>query len=251
MRFSWGQIRLQEDQWRLATGFVSGDSAARACVELNDGTVQPNEYIWFRSFYPVGHYVVFDNHSLAGAPPPVPSQAHPAHLSCVRTGGSDVWLTPPEILDPIRARYGQITYDPCTEQNNPTEATYISYLGTHAGGHTGAYWGDSLLERWPRGLSFVNPPYSRIKQDWAPKILEEAALPGRKVIALLPSRTDREWFRQLYESAQEVYFWPGRIKFLRPDGTRHAQAPFPSVLFSFNCALPEFHTPETAGILIL
>ena len=34
---------------------------------------------------------------------------------------NNIWLTPPEVLDPVR-RYGPIGLDPCTEASNPSGA---------------------------------------------------------------------------------------------------------------------------------
>lgn len=144
-----------------------------------------------------------------------------------------MWLTPPEVLDPIREGF-PFLLDPCTEPNNPTGADLFFTSDM-----------DGLGRNWARpclaedGGAFVNPPYGRLRQDWGPKILAEA-MAGCPMIALLPSRTDRGWFRSLIDVAWYTYFWPGRLKFLRPDGSRGSQAPYPSVLMAFNCVLPQY-----------
>lgn len=174
--------------------------------------------------------------------------------SCATREGTDVWLTPPEVLDPIRAMY-TIVFDPCTEPSNPVGARVFCIApwqrpppGTalppaNGGGYL--FNGDPLAPGgWVSTLEhdvvFVNPPYSGLPADWGTVIRREA-LAGRNIIALLPSRTDRAWFRSLWEVAHDVYFWPGRIRFLNGDGVRQGQAPYPSVLMGFNCVLPMFH----------
>jgi hypothetical protein len=84
------------------------------------------------------------------------------------------------------------------------------------------------LSEFPRELVYVNPPYGSALADWAPKIAAEANS-GLEIVALVPSRTDTDWFHTLWESARTTLLWKGRLKFL---GAKSA-APFPSALFYF------------------
>jgi hypothetical protein len=80
----------------------------------------------------------------------------------------------------------------------------------------------------PVSLVYVNPPYGSALADWAPKIAAEANA-GLEIVALVPSRTDTDWFHTLWESARTTLLWKGRLKFL---GAKYP-APFPSALFYF------------------
>ena len=76
---------------------------------------------------------------------------------------------------------------------------------------------------------FLNPPYARgIIDLWIEKLLVEyQARRVEQAIALVPARTETEWFSGLYRFP--LLFISGRLHFLSPDGEKSA-APFPSVL---------------------
>jgi len=172
-------------------------------------------------------------------------------FSSARTGGSDVWLTPPWILDAIRANY-TIALDPCTEPSNPTGAL-LRLCGQ------GPDWDDGLAADWandltlfdgdPRiseraGICYVNPPYGGLSRNgpWGLKIEGEAEK-GCPIISLLPARTNQSWFQRLarltFAHHGNVLFLDRRLKFHGADGQPHAtQAPFPSVIMTFNCEMP-------------
>jgi hypothetical protein len=77
-------------------------------------------------------------------------------------------------------------------------------------------------------LVYVNPPYGSALADWSQKIAAEANA-GLEIVALVPSRTDTDWFHTLWESARTTLLWKGRLKFLGADN----YAVFPSALFYF------------------
>jgi site-specific DNA-methyltransferase (adenine-specific) len=76
---------------------------------------------------------------------------------------------------------------------------------------------------------FVNPPYSRLKTTkkhgvgWVEKCRKEAAR-GRRVVALIPARTDTSWYHEHILPHAKVFFLRGRVRF----GTKGTPAPFPS-----------------------
>jgi hypothetical protein len=78
------------------------------------------------------------------------------------------------------------------------------------------------------GLVYVNPPYGSALSDWSQKIAAEANA-GLEIVALVPSRTDTEWFHRMWGSARCTLLWRGRLKFLGADN----YAVFPSALFYF------------------
>lgn len=79
----------------------------------------------------------------------------------------------------------------------------------------------------------MNPPYGKQIKHWVKKAYEEAILNKRcVVVALLPARTDTQWFHaHIYQkSGVSVSFLKGRLKF---SGSKNS-APFPSMVVVFN-----------------
>lgn len=140
------------------------------------------------------------------------SEMTPALLSSARMD----WQTPPGVLDLVRG-LGQIDLDPCTTADNPTEARRF-YAPPQ----------DGLTLPWGEGLAYVNPPYGREIGAWVDRC-HRSALGGLEVVLLTPSRTDTRWFTRLWETADAMCFWRGRIRFA---GAPHP-APFPSLVTYF------------------
>lgn len=82
---------------------------------------------------------------------------------------------------------------------------------------------DGLAQSWEGERVFLNPPYGRIVGKWIKKASESKA---KIVVALLPARTDTQWFHKYIYGKAEVRFLEGRIKF---EGGKHS-APFPSMV---------------------
>jgi site-specific DNA-methyltransferase (adenine-specific) len=62
----------------------------------------------------------------------------------------------------------------------------------------------------------MNPPYGRTISQWMSKAYE-AVLLGCTVVALVPARTDTQWWHD-YVAQHEVEFLPGRLRF---NGAKH------------------------------
>ena len=78
---------------------------------------------------------------------------------------------------------------------------------------------------------FMNPPYGREIKNWVQKAYEESLKPNTTVVALIPSRTDTQyWHDYIFNKASEIRFIKGRLKF--GDGT--GTAPFPSAVVIWN-----------------
>jgi len=113
------------------------------------------------------------------------------------------WNTPRAIYDELNAEFN-FADDPCP-----------------SGGLFGLDrpWGQS---------SFVNPPYSQIK-EWMEKGLEEYQR-GKTVVFLVPARTDTKWFHDcVLPHASNIRFIRGRLRF----GESKTGAPFPSMVVVF------------------
>lgn len=85
---------------------------------------------------------------------------------------------------------------------------------------------NALTKHW-RGRVWCNPPYGRTIGNWIDKAVEETARPSPEccVVMLLPARTDTKWFKTISETADEIRFVKGRLKFSGKDA-----APFPSMI---------------------
>lgn len=140
---------------------------------------------------------------------------------------SDHWTTPKVLYDLYVKENGH--FDPC-----PLHC--VSF--------------DGLSIPW-KEKNFVNPPYSQIDK-WVDKAIQESKL-HKKVVLLLPVRTDTKWFEKLSKYGITVHFFTGRLKF----GDSKNSAPFPLMLvfltpfnflrnFFFISKIDEF-MPENGG----
>jgi len=115
------------------------------------------------------------------------------------------WQTPKAVYDKLNEEFG-FNFDPCP--HNPGF--------------------DGLAIPWKES-NFVNPPYGREIPKWIKKGYEESLL-GKRVVFLIPSRTDTRWWHDYIMKAQEIRFIKGRLKF---QGAKNS-APFPSALVIFH-----------------
>ena len=125
--------------------------------------------------------------------------------------------TPPRVLDAVIACLEAIDVDPCSDGNTPPNVPARQHFTRDQ---------DGLAQPW-FGRVYMNPPYGRREIDrWVAKLCEEvSAGHTTEAIALVPARTDTQWFRRLSEYV--CCFVRGRLTFI---GNRDA-APFPSALF--------------------
>lgn len=112
---------------------------------------------------------------------------------------SDHWRTPPEIYNFFMS-HGYI--DPC-----PFMADF-----------------DGLKIEYKNKKIYINPPYSQMKlwSDYAIKLLGG----GCKIVLLIPSRTETQYFHLLLEYNPKILFFKGRLHFNESKNS----APFPSCL---------------------
>lgn len=110
---------------------------------------------------------------------------------------TDDWATPKFIYDQA-VSIGM--FDPC-----PFHSTF-----------------DGLQIEWGE-TNFVNPPYSQLKL-WVKKAIQEHEK-GRKVLLLIPARTDTKAFSLLFKYGSRINFISGRLRFNEAN-----YAPFPSML---------------------
>jgi hypothetical protein len=128
-------------------------------------------------------------------------------------GKSDVWLTPPEIIQAI----GPFDLDPCACASSPWASADVLY--TEGG-----------LDREWFGRVWLNPPYGPQLGKWLGKLAKHG-----NGIAIAFARTEtRAFFDHVWPKATGLLFIRGRLHFHHADGTRaKANAGGPSVLIAY------------------
>jgi len=142
----------------------------------------------------------------------VRQQASSNKLGIHFSSQTDEWTTPQNIIDATLKTLSFIDLDPCADGNKNIPAKN--------------YFFDNGLEQKWIGKVYMNPPYGNAIGAWIDKLHEEYQK-GNVVeaIALVPARTDTEWFRVFRD--YPVCFIYGRLKF----GNMDNSAPFPSAVF--------------------
>lgn len=135
-----------------------------------------------------------------------------------KSSEEDEWLTPPDIIARTLHVLGEIDLDPCSNTfggpNVPAAVRYVE--------------GDDGLGRTWRGRVYMNPPYGATIAAWTAKLRSEYAAGNvTEAIALVPARTDTEWWGSLRDTA--ICFVRRRLKF---SGAANS-APFPSAVAYF------------------
>lgn len=128
--------------------------------------------------------------------------------------------TPPAIVKAVVQVFGVIDLDPCADPGKLIPAL------RH---YTKA--DDGLSQFWLAPAVYMNPPYGTEIGPWIAKLREELWA-GRvsEAIALVPARTDTEWWERLTdEPSPTVCFVKGRLRF----GNATNSAPFPSAIAYF------------------
>lgn len=146
-------------------------------------------------------------------------------LSVFFSSATPEWNTPRQVVDRIIAVLGSVDLDPCSNSRaNPNIPARSHYTRQE----------DGLAQVWT-GRVYMNPPYGREIGSWVRK-LHDAYQSGSvcEAVALLPARTDTQWFRVLRPYPK--CFVTGRLKF----GEARNSAPFPSVVVYLGNRLSQF-----------
>lgn len=131
------------------------------------------------------------------------------------TKNYDEYITPAYILEAL----GVFDLDPCAPEKQPwaTAKKTISLPN------------DGLKCDWGKQRVWLNPPYGRETFKWIEKLADHG-----NGIALIYARTETKGFhRQIWERAKSVFFFEGRLKFCRVDGSEHGSANAPSCLVAY------------------
>lgn len=128
------------------------------------------------------------------------------------------WCTPKRFFKSLNAHFN-FDLDAAASKENALCEKYITKEN------------NALVVPWDGQRIFVNPPYGRNLRSWANKIVEEASTGRKTIVALVPARTDTQWFFTLTKDlTTEVYFISGRLHF----NETKTVAPFPSALVILN-----------------
>jgi site-specific DNA-methyltransferase (adenine-specific) len=122
------------------------------------------------------------------------------------SSASNNWRTPTDTYNDLNKEFN-FDFDPCPLRETPLF--------------------DGLNIDWGKS-NFVNPPYGKELKHWIKKGYEES-LKGNKVVMLIASRTDTNYWHEYVMKAKEIRFIKGRLKF----GDSKNSAPFPSCIIIF------------------
>lgn len=128
----------------------------------------------------------------------------------------DEWLTPPYITTSL----GPFDLDPCSPINRPwpTASKHFTVLD------------NGLYQEWS-GRVWCNPPYGKETFKWLDKLSDHAG----GGIALIFARTETIGFHAtIWEKANSVMFFKGRLKFYNVNGIQGGTANAPSCLISYS-----------------
>lgn len=131
------------------------------------------------------------------------------------TTNNDEWLTPPSIIKAL----GPFDLDPCSPVNRPWDTATKHYTKEQ----------DGLTQSWKRRV-WLNPPYGRETFKWLEKLYYHG-----NGIALIFARTETKGFHeQVWNRAAAVFFFEGRLRFYRVDGSQGGPANAPSCLVAYS-----------------
>lgn len=135
---------------------------------------------------------------------------------------SEDWGTPIDFFGQLERMFGKFDLDAAAADNWSMCDEYITKEM------------DALNPQtpWNGKNVFLNPPYGHWIPKFLKRVLEEAKL-GKKIVCLLPAKTDTRWFHEIVvNNADEILFVQGRLKFRLPQ--KNNTATFGSIVVGFN-----------------
>lgn len=158
------------------------------------------------------------------APESAPNGKH--KMSVHFSSESPEHYTPTLVIAAAVDCMGAIDLDPCSNsKDSPNVPALDHYIAADNG----------LSMPW-FGRVYMNPPYGREIGDWVSKLKREyEAGNTTEAIALVPARTDTQWFRSL--DCFACCYVTGRLTFIGND----APAPFPSAIFYLGEDMQKFY----------
>jgi DNA N-6-adenine-methyltransferase (Dam) len=128
--------------------------------------------------------------------------------------GKIEWLTPPEIIKSL----GEFDLDPCSPINRPWPTAKNHFTEDD----------DGFNKDW-NGRVWCNPPYGNQTGRWLKRCMDHG-----NSIAIIFARTETKmFFDYVWNGADALFFFKGRLKFYHVDGTQAGSAGAPSVLVAY------------------
>lgn len=131
----------------------------------------------------------------------------------------DEWETPPEFFAALDALYHFDLDVAASEKNAKCEYFFDREV-------------DGLKQSWRGRRCWLQPPYGRGTELWTAKAVQETRAAATVVVALLPARTDTQWFHRHVLPYAHVGYVEGRLTFVGAA----APAPFPSIVVTWPAA---------------
>lgn len=132
------------------------------------------------------------------------------------------WETPEWLLERLHSVFGRFDLDPCSPSKDRRRCRVRARVRF-------TVEDDALSLAW-FGNVFVNPPYGRELGAWTAKARAEFESGSvDTLVALVPARTDTNWWHRDIIPFGTVFFLRGRLRF----GDGQQSAPFPSALVVF------------------
>lgn len=135
------------------------------------------------------------------------------------TSVKDNWETPQSVFNELNAEFN-FELDAAASDENAKLSKYFTKED------------NALSQEWGGENTnvFCNPPYGRELRKWLEKgYKEHLRCPKRKIVFLIPARTDTSYWHDFIFDKAEIRFIRGRLKFELNKEPKDA-APFPSAL---------------------
>ena len=110
----------------------------------------------------------------------------------------DLWQTPKPLFNTMNQEF-IFTHDVAASDDNHLCEKWLTEED------------NALATRWGK-VNWCNPPYSNISPWVKQASIEHDA--GKTIVMLVPADTSVKWFKQAYDSCNEVRFISGRISFI-------------------------------------
>ncbi len=136
-------------------------------------------------------------------------------MSHEKKGESNEWYTPKYIFDAIDTSFD-------VDVASPSDRKYCNVPAKQ-------FITESSLNLEWNGFIWINPPFGNQKNKflWIDKFIKH----GNGII-LMPDRSSTPWWQHLSKHTSAALFVKGKIKFIKPDGTRGESPSNGTTLFS-------------------
>jgi len=130
---------------------------------------------------------------------------------------SDEWYTPVAIVESARAVLGAIDLDPASCPRANTLIRASAFYSKQV---------DGLTHPW-RGRIWMNPPYNRLAQQFAQKLVTnfQEGLVTEAVALFNANSMTSQWFSPLYDHASALMITRGRLLFTPGDPDQNFSSP--------------------------